>query len=177
MLQKQLVHLNMSGGLQKKDDQFLVIPSKLAVADNVQFDDASTVIRRGGMSSVSFGSFNALQAYRAFAHQGVPVIEQSTALTRIGAGGAVQVLNPAIVTGFTPARAAPRAGMQTTRIAGILAKGSAYGAGTPFYDGSYDCATIGNFTCYAFETRSASLPYASPGRLAGERSERGWRKP
>lgn len=52
-LQKQLVHLNMTGGLQTKDDAFIVIPSKLAVADNVEFDDASTVKTRGGQSLVN----------------------------------------------------------------------------------------------------------------------------
>ena len=156
MLQKQLVHLNMSGGLQKKDDQFIVIPSKLAVADDVQFDDASTVVRRGGQASASFGALTS-QAYRAFTHQGVAVIEQASTLTRVGAGGVSQVLNPAVVDGFSPPRAAPRAGMLTTRVAGILAKGSAYGAGIPFYDGSFDCATVGNITCYVFETRSAPL--------------------
>jgi hypothetical protein len=157
MLQKQSVHLNMSGGLQKKDDQFLVIPSKLAVADNVQFDDASTVVRRGGQASLSLGAFNALQVKRAFTHQGVAVLEQSTQLTKAGAGGIAQVLNPATVDGFTPSRAGARAGMVTQRIASVVAKGSAYGAGIPFYDGSFDCASIGSVTCYVFETRSAVL--------------------
>ena len=75
-LQKQLVHLNMSGGLQKKDDQFLVIPSKLAVADNVEFDDASTVIRRGGQRkfpTVTGAPYTTAQ--RVFRHGGRPVIE------------------------------------------------------------------------------------------------------
>jgi len=71
-LQKQLVHLNMSGGLQKKDDSFLVIPSKLAVADDVEFDDLSTVKTRGGQASVSLASDVALfgvgRAERLFAH-------------------------------------------------------------------------------------------------------------
>lgn len=157
MLQKVPVHLNLTGGLQKKDDPFLVIPSKLAVADNVQFDDASTVVRRGGQTSLSLGAFNALPIKRAFTHQGVAVLEQSTALVRAGAGGIAQVLMPQTVSGFTPPRAAPRAGMVTRRIASVNPKGTAYGAGIPYYDGSFDCASIGNVTCYAFETRSDPL--------------------
>ena len=156
-LQKQPVHLNLTGGLQKKDDQFLVIPSKLAVADDVQFDDASTVVRRGGQASLSLGAYNALAVKRAFTHQGVMVLEQSSQLTRAGAGGLSQVLNPVEVSGHTPPRAGPRAGMTTQRIAGINPKGTAYGAGIPWYDGSYDCASIGNKTCYVFETRSVPL--------------------
>lgn len=157
MLQKQLAHLNLTGGLQKKDDQFLVIPSKLAVANDVQFDDASTVIHRGGQSKVDLGAFASGQARRAFTHNGVAVLEKDGHLIRAGAGGIAQVLNPTIVDGFTPPRAAPRAGMVTQRVAGVVTKGSAYGAGVPFYDGSFDCASIGNVTCYVFETRSQPL--------------------
>lgn len=156
MLRKQTAHLNLTGGLQKKDDEFLVIPSKLVGADNVQFDDASTVIRRGGQSSLSFGAFASGQARRAFSHKGVAVFEKDGHLVRAGAGGVSQVLNQATVDGFTPARAAPRAGMTTQRIAGVLTKGSAYAAGVPFYDGSYDCASIGNVTCYVYETRNSA---------------------
>lgn len=157
MLQKQNVHLDITGGLQKKDDEFLVIPSKLAVADNVQFDDASTIVRRGGQASLNLGAFNAIAVKRAFTHQGGMVLEQATQTTRAGAGGLGQVINPAIVDGFSPSRAARRAGMVTDRIASITSRNTAYGVGIPYYDGSFDCATVGNFTCYVFETRHPSL--------------------
>lgn len=53
MLQKRLVHLNLTNGLQKKDDSFIVIPSKLTQAQNVEFDDESTVRTRGGQAKVT----------------------------------------------------------------------------------------------------------------------------
>jgi hypothetical protein len=156
-LQKVPVHLNLTGGLQKKDDEYLVIPSKLAVANDVQFDDASTVVRRGGQAQLGLGAFNAIQLKRAFTHQGVAVLEQSTQLTKAGAGGLAQVLNPQTVDGFTPPRAGPRASAVTARVAGVAQRNSAIGIGVPNYDGSFDCASIGNVTCYVFETRNVAL--------------------
>lgn len=47
-LQKQLAHINITGNVERKDDGFLVIPSKLTRADDVVWDDASTPIVRGG---------------------------------------------------------------------------------------------------------------------------------
>lgn len=78
-LQKQLVHLNMSGGLQKKDDPFLVVPSKLAVADDVEFDDLNTVKTRDGQASQTLASVSVLEAassaQRAFVNGGEAVLE------------------------------------------------------------------------------------------------------
>lgn len=85
-LQKQLVHLNLTGGLQKKDDDKLVIPTKLTVADNVEFDDASTVIRRGGQAAL--GSGGGAAAVRMYEHDGVVHLELSdgTHIRRTAAG-------------------------------------------------------------------------------------------
>lgn len=85
-LQKQLVHLNLTGGLQKKDDDKLVIPTKLTVADNVEFDDASTVIRRGGQAAL--GSGGSAAAVRMYEHDGVVHLELSdgTHIRRTAAG-------------------------------------------------------------------------------------------
>jgi hypothetical protein len=159
-LQKQLVHLNMTGGLQTKDDQFLVIPSKLVVADNVEFDDASTVVRRGGQKGQSYGTGPGTPdaPYRLFTNNGNLVLEGAQGDYRIlEATGAAQIRNPVTVSGFAQCNVFRRAGMQTARVAGVTQKNSAFGADTPFYDGNYDCASIGNVTCYAFETRDASL--------------------
>lgn len=164
MLQKQLVHLNMSGGLQKKDDQFLVIPSKLAVADNVQFDDASTVVRRGGQSSVSltplgpFGSLTAGQLVRGFTHNGVAHTEGiSTSVFPGGirrvqkSGGTVPVVNPSKVDGHAQPYHFRRAGAVTARV-GSAARKSTSSVTAPLAAGSYDCAVLGNLTCYVWES-------------------------
>lgn len=65
-LQKQLVHLNFNNGLQRKDDEKLVIPTKLTVADNVEFDDKNTIIRRNGQVAIGAGGSTA--AVRLYGH-------------------------------------------------------------------------------------------------------------
>lgn len=165
-LQKQLVHLNMSGGLQKKEDPLIAIPSKLAVADNVEFDDLSTVATRGGQSLVSLSSLLAAipvrQGERLFTHKGIAHIESrgdavgalGGGLHRVRSGGSTSpVGNPQTVTGFTSPFRFRRAGMVADRVMGVDRKGTAYGAGTPFYDGSYDFAIVDGYRYYAAETR------------------------
>lgn len=73
-LQKQLVHLNMSGGLQKKEDPLIAIPSKLAAADNLEFDDLSTVIMRGGQVKQTLPA-GYTTAIRSFVRQGTAQLE------------------------------------------------------------------------------------------------------
>lgn len=77
-LQKQLVHLNLTGGAQTKDDPFLVIPSKLAVADDVEFDDLSTVKPRDGQALVSPTALDGTtlaNAWRLATHAGRAIVE------------------------------------------------------------------------------------------------------
>ena len=165
-LQKQLVHLNLTGGLQKKDDQFLVIPSKLAVADNVQFDDASTIVRRGGQSSVSLTSvipsLSVGRGERLFAHRGVAHIESRGGAVgalpggvhRVASsGGTAPVGNATGPSGFSSPYHFRRAGMVTERVSRIDRKPSVYGVTVPYYDGSYDFAIVDGYRYYAFETR------------------------
>lgn len=126
-LQKQLVHLNLTGGLQKKDDQFLVIPSKLAVADNVQFDDASTIVRRGGQSKLTLPS-GYLTAIRTFTRAGVANIEFEDGST-IRANGLSTASDYANWRGsalsYEPSTF-PRVGVQTRRIAQFPIDGSEF---------------------------------------------------
>jgi hypothetical protein len=157
-LQKVPVHLNLTGGLQKKDDEYLVIPSKLAVANDVQFDDASTVVRRGGQAQLGLGAFNALQL--------------KTSLHAPGRGGA-----GAEHAAHEGRCWWPRAGSEPsdgrrlhaaaswpasqrrdcTRGWCVSAQLRNRNRRTPNYDGSFDCASIGNVTCYVFETRNVAL--------------------
>lgn len=82
-LQKQLVHLNLTGGIQTKDDERLSPPSKLNVADNVEFDDASTVIRRGGQVKVITGDTSTSPPVRAVAlDNGAIVVEHTDGAQR-----------------------------------------------------------------------------------------------
>lgn len=169
-LNKQLVHLNMTGGLQKKDDQFLVIPSKLAVADNVEFDDASSVISRGGQASVSLttaplATLAVRRAERLFTHKGRCLVEsRGDALPGLGggvhrvnsAGGTAIVANPNQLSSFLGPYRFRRAGMVTERVTSIDRKGTAYGSGVPFYDGSYDFALVDGYRYYAVETRDTT---------------------
>lgn len=152
-LQKQLVHLNMTGGMQRKDDQFIVIPSKLTEALDVEFDDASTVVRRGGQASLGV-NFGTGPGYRVFRHKGRALLETENYNYRLFSTGSGAALNlPNLVDGFAPPRAFRRAGMTTERVAGINQKASATGAGIPLYSDNHDCVSVGNVTCFAMETK------------------------
>ena len=117
-LNKQLVHLNMTGGLQKKDDQFLVIPSKLAVADNVEFDDASTVVVRGGQVGLTLpAGFST--AIRSFVRAGTANLEfeDGSTVRANGLSGASDYANwRGSALSYEPSTF-PRVGVQTRRIA------------------------------------------------------------
>jgi hypothetical protein len=153
-LQKQLVHLNMSGGLQKKDDQFLVIPSKLAVADNVEFDDANTVITRGGQRTRTLANATTVlesvgAAQSIFSNNGSAVIQSKNGMHRLTEAGVSQVWN----AGGADPRNFPRAALSTQRVDSILQKTvTTY----PLYGMSMDMAVIGNATCVAWESRDKS---------------------
>lgn len=154
-LQKQLVHLNLTGGLQTKDDSFLVIPSKLAVADNVEFDDASTVKTRGGLVGMNLTGLSVLEALsnarRAITHNGQMIIEADSGNYRVTDSGLVQIYP---IEGSTTrgARVFPRASMVTRRDGSVLASTTAY----PLMPGDMDTATIGNMQFLAWETRDTS---------------------
>ena len=125
MLQKQLVHLNLTGGLQKKDDDSLVIPTKLTTADDVEFDDASTVIRRGGQETVTLPA-GYTTAVRCFAHKNAPIIEFND-------GSTIRANNSMIASDFAnwrgggltyePNRFA-RVGVETRRVLGLGVTGT-----------------------------------------------------
>lgn len=110
-LQKQLVHLNFTNGLQRKDDEKLVIPTKLTVADNVEFDDKNSIIRRGGQSS--FGSGGSTAAVRMYDHEdGVHLeLEDGLHVKRLSAS------TDYYFSASTPTRNV-RAGALTSRIQG-----------------------------------------------------------
>lgn len=85
-LQKQLAHLNITGGLSRSEDPRIAIPSKLVVADNVEFDDLSTVRSRGGQASVALPA-GYPPPVRAFTHRGGALLEMSDGATvRANAG-------------------------------------------------------------------------------------------
>lgn len=163
-LQKQLVHLNMTGGVQTKDDPFIIIPSKLAVAQNVEFDDKSTLKMRGGQVSVSLGSLNALDtlsnARRAFTNNEQLVIEADTGNYRVTDAGVVQSY-PIDSSNTNGARVFRRASMQTRREGSILTKNSIPSAGEPLYGNNLDTAVIGNTQFLAWETRDQTTNLSS----------------
>lgn len=75
-LQKQLVHLNLTQGLQKKDDDKLSIGTKLTEADNVEFSDSNVIARRPGQSGFTYSPPVVSPAVRLYEHGGVPIVER-----------------------------------------------------------------------------------------------------
>ncbi len=155
-LQKQLVHLNLTGGLQKKDDQFVVIPSKLAVADNVEFDDASTVVRRGGQFKHALTvtrSPSPGRGRRVFPHQNAMVIENDVGLHKVSPAFGSEPLLPLPVVGMTSPQVLSRAGMVTSRVNSIDFKAAST---MPYTSGAVDCAVLGDLTCFVSETKDVT---------------------
>lgn len=149
-LQKQLVHLNLTGGLQKKDDDKLVIPTKLTVADNVEFDDANTVIRRDGQ--VAVGSGGSVSAVRMYEAENTPVLELSDGShVRRNLSG-VDVPFKRVYN--TVVQRALRVGATTTRVQGFQTetKTTAYSNTQRQFDVAYGTTTY----CVAF-TESQSV--------------------
>jgi hypothetical protein len=148
-LNKQLVHLNMTGGLQKKDDQFLVIPSKLTAADNVEFDDASTVITRGGQARLTLPAGYAT-AIRSFVRAGTANLEfeDGSTIRANGLSGASDYANwRGSALSYEPSTF-PRVGVQTRRIAQY-----------PIDGASFDVAYGATNYCLAWSEYDANLEY------------------
>jgi hypothetical protein len=148
-LNKQLVHLNMTGGLQKKDDQFLVIPSKLTAADNVEFDDASTVITRGGQARLTLPAGYAT-AIRSFVRAGTANLEfeDGSTIRANGLSGASDYANwRGSALSYEPSTF-PRVGVQTRRIAQY-----------PIDGASFDVAYGATNYCLAWSEYDANLGY------------------
>lgn len=152
-LRKSLVHLQLRGGIDNKTDKRLVLPTKLDVLQDCEFDDADTIRRRGGLASDVTGLS---AANRAFPHGRSVIVEDSSGarIVRpdIGQTYAIksrQITDDAVegVSNFN------RVGMQTSRVA----SGPPYwplGTTTPQYIGNMDAGAVaGSYSVWAFEDR------------------------
>jgi hypothetical protein len=165
-LQKQVVNLNLTGGVQTKDDPFTVIPSKLTVADNVEFDDKSTLRTRDAQVRATLASGSNNPAVRMFTHQGNALLERFTTLERVKkSGGSTQIENPPIGLTTSAPSTFRRAAMEEKVV-----------SRTPLYSvqnladlnanlsisslvmggGSVDVAVLGDYNCYVYETADTS---------------------
>lgn len=165
-LQKQLAHLSLTGGLQRKDDERLVIPSKLVVADNVEFDDASTVVRRGGQfrrNLTATASPSIGQAIRCFPHQGNVLIENTAGLHKVWVPAGTTAVAATPSAAFSCPSVFSRAGMTTARVGSVNKKYFPQGTSVPSYSGSYDCAYLSGLTCYVWESRNPDSTYTNEG--------------
>ena len=136
-LNQRTVNLEYRGGIDRKTDQRLVIPTKLAVADNVEFLDADTVVRRAGLSQRGLlGSMG--PPVRMFEHGGVPTVEFDDGRTYRASdtvsGGAVYGASKLVseVHNFM------RVGALVTRKQSLVRKNSV--VGTPVNDLNFDMA-------------------------------------
>lgn len=139
-LQKVLAHLNMRGGIDIKDDERLVIPAKLAELTNAVFDDASTIVRRGGttahgLTTLSPSGSTISSPRRLFTNQGNLCIEDDYT-------GALAVVKDAGVRDARPATGQTfhRAGLSTRAVSGNILRFPNGTYTTPLTGGDYDVA-------------------------------------
>lgn len=88
-LQKQTVNISLRGGVDGKSDERTVIPSKLAVATDVEFADRNTVVQRYPLASRTLpGGLDGETPVRCFEYQGEPHLEMSDGTVARGNAGA-----------------------------------------------------------------------------------------
>ena len=163
-LQKQLAHLNLRGGIDSKHDARLVIPSKLEVLQDAQFDDADTIVTRGGYSTQSttaLGSSEAISSpKRMFQHQGDLCIESLTGVHRIIPSlGASQVVCQQTSTAGIPNSHFKRAGMTLKQVSGAIPPWS---GSIPSKVNNFDCNISSGISLWAWEERDVT----GSGRMA-----------
>src|SRR4051812_37379038 len=86
-LQDLPVRIALRGGIDKKTDQRLVIPSKLTEAYDIEFDGSDIVTRWGLEQRVLAGAFTT--PIRMIEHNKVPIIEFNDGATVKAAGNAI----------------------------------------------------------------------------------------
>src|SRR5687767_12514542 len=57
-LQKQVVGIDFTGGLDKKTDPYLLRPGKLTTMENAIFDSANTISKSGGYAATPVTAFD-----------------------------------------------------------------------------------------------------------------------
>lgn len=149
-LRDESVDINLRGGVDRKTDRRLVIPSKLTEAYDVEFEDSNTVVTRAGLATRALvGGFTT--AVRMFEHASVPTIEYLDGTTQRA---------PASGTGFGVYGAAAlsyeastfaRVGVHTRRVQSLVPKPTAPAAGIPLYDRNFDVAVGVSNYCIAWE--------------------------
>lgn len=149
MLPSQQVNLSLRGGLDRKTDGRLVIPSKLTKADEVEFVDHDTVVTRAGTTSVYVPPGNG-GPVRLWEHGGVPHIEHDNGtITRANGLGFPSVYAAQALT-YEPNTFA-RVGVTAQRVQSLMQKGTAPGGGVPLYDRNFDVAEGGSNFIVAWE--------------------------
>lgn len=138
-LTNQNVSVDFRGGMDSKTDPRLVIPTKLTLATDVEFQDADTIVTRPGLDErVLTGGFS--NATRMFEHAKVPNIEfENGSVLRAPASGTGFGAYGAAAQSFEPNTFA-RVGVLTRRAQALLQKPTAPGAGIPLYDRNFDVA-------------------------------------
>lgn len=149
-LRDQKVDVVFRGGLDLKTDGKLVLPSKLLVATDVEFDGADTIVTRAGTETRAMaGGFT--NPIRIFEHGGVPVVEFEDGSTlRAPDGGTGFGAFGAAAQSYEP-NVFPRTDVKTRRAQALVAKPTAPGAGVPLYDRNFDVAEGTSHYCIAWE--------------------------
>lgn len=165
-LQKVLVHLNMRGGMDSKADERLTLPSKLQALRDAVFDDGSTIIRRGGLTSQGLtaltpGGSGISSPRRLFTNQGNLVIEDNytgplAAVKDVG-------LKDLSVTGLQTFR---RAGMTTRPVSGNILRFPNGSYTVPLTGGDYDVAFDATKTRSVWVWNKYSESTTSSGQLS-----------
>src|SRR5689334_14171763 len=81
MLQKQPLRIDLTNGIDQKHDELLVLPTKLALAQNALFGEQGTLETRPGFDGTSTGS---VAVQRLATYKGAAIYERSDGLFTSG---------------------------------------------------------------------------------------------
>lgn len=152
-LQKQLIHLNMKGGMDKGSDDKIMLPSKMVVAENVDFSDADTLMLRKGLSDETVDGAEPVK--RLIATKRLPLVQYKS-------GHIGTLLEDSFSSKFAGTRANtdyptrfPRASAEVRTIQEIPTNGELPDTRVPILDRNYDVA-------YSATSGTFALVYEAP---------------
>lgn len=149
MLPTQQVNVAFRGGLDRKTDGRLVIPSKLTQADDVEFVDHDTIVTRCGTSRINV-PFGYGEPLRIFEHANVPTIEYLSGQTARANGNNLPSYYGINALTYEPDTFA-RVGVITRRAQSLVQKTTLPGAGVPLYAQNFDVVVANTNYIVAWE--------------------------
>lgn len=151
----QLARLNMTNGVKRDQDDFIAIPSKPHILQDAVFEDADTIITRGGLTSLTL---TALTGYSTIATIRRLSKNDKTLLIEADSGLHSYVPTLAKTRSYLGGCPSPfsRAELSTAPVGATGTQPTTSATSGAYGQYAYDSDTADNFSVFAWEERSQS---------------------